>query len=500
MYFREGNRTCNRCFFTLLTLLTANVCLANDALIPSQRIEAPQPVRRVHYLNPDFAHPASVHPISPVETAPVPVTPVPIPIRVAAVQSEAVSRQVPPSFTLDTGSDSPTAWTLDDAISATLMSDPALHIGREEINLAKAEWIARSLIPNPSLGIAGDAIPFRRRDAHMESEFTVHVEVPLDWFLFAKRAAEMNSARWDVRQSQAEYADLVRQRIAETATAFYDVLETKALLSLAGQNMEILASVEAVTQRAVAAGGVPSVELDRIRLELFRNRQELLEIESQLNIAKAKLWAQFGRTRRDPAFDIRGSLDAPLTVQPYPIEEAFDLAQKNRPDIRALRIQVNKAQANREVERRNAYPEVSFSGGYIREHLDTGSEPGWGIGLTVAIPLFDRNQGGRARAQAVLRQSHYELHSGIVELRAEVEEADQLFRTAYLIAATFAHEEVLLASRVRNSTIQSYEAGGSPLIDVLDAERTYRETYRTYISSRADYWRAKYVYNSVIGQ
>jgi cobalt-zinc-cadmium efflux system outer membrane protein len=54
--------------------------------------------------------------------------------------------------------------------------------------------------------------------------------------------------------------------------------------------------------------------------------------------------------------------------------------------------------------------------------------------------------------------------------------------------------------RVRNSVIQSYEVGGSPLIDVLDAERAYRETYRAYISSRADYWRAMYIYNSAIGQ
>ena len=42
--------------------------------------------------------------------------------------------------------------------------------------------------------------------------------------------------------------------------------------------------------------------------------------------------------------------------------------------------------------------------------------------------------------------------------------------------------------------------GGRPLIDVLDAQRSYRDTYRLYISSRADYWRALCKYNSVIGK
>jgi len=496
MYFKEGNRL----FFAILTLLTANVCVANDALLPSRRVDAPQPVRRVHYLNPDSANPQ---------------TPVPIPVRVATPQSEPIPSLEQPNIErpnaeqqveqsreirIDTGPDLPTAWTLDQAIAATLTSDPVLRIGQAEISQARAELLGKSLLPNPAIGIAGDSIPFNRRGSAMEPEFTVQAEMPLDWFLFAKRAAEMNSARWGVQQTQAEYADLVRQRVMETAIAFYDLLEAKASLSIARQDIEILTNVETVTQRAVEAGGVPSLELDRIRLELFRHRQELLEMEAEVNIAKAVLWAQFGRLDRDPNFDIRGSLDAPLTAKPYPIEEAFDWAQRNRPDIRALRIQVNKAQSERVVEKRNAYPEVSLSGGYIREYLDVGREPGWGMGISVTVPLFDRNQGGRARAQAALRRSHYELQAGIVELRAEVEEADQLFRAAYLKATTFAEEEVRLAIRVRNSIMRSYEVGGSPLIDVLDAERTYRETYQMYISSRADYWRAKYVYNSVIGQ
>jgi cobalt-zinc-cadmium efflux system outer membrane protein len=186
------------------------------------------------------------------------------------------------------------------------------------------------------------------------------------------------------------------------------------------------------------------------------------------------------------------------------------MAQQNRPDIRALRFQVSKAKADRVVEKRNAYPEVSMLLGHISEFHrgDGGMEHpngtektrGWGIGLTLTVPLFDRNQGNRARAQAALSRSSQELRLGMIDLRAEVEEADQLFRTAYRKASSLAQEELRLAMRVRDSIIQSYEIGGRPLIEVLDAERTVRETYQLYISSRADYWRAMYIYNSVIGR
>jgi cobalt-zinc-cadmium efflux system outer membrane protein len=309
----------------------------------------------------------------------------------------------------------------------------------------------------------------------------------------------MNSARWEVRQTQAEYADVIRQRITETAMVFYDVLEAKALLTVALQDMEILMAVESAIQRAVEAGGTPRLELDRIRLDLYKSRQELLEAESELVIAKAKLWAQFGRTDRDSMFDIRGDLDAPLTAKPYSLEEAFHLAEQNRPDIKALRIQVSKARAGTLVEKRNAYPEVSMNFGHLKEYEEAGFYRGWGIGVTATIPVFDRNQGNRMKARTEVTKSTHELRAGIIELRAEVEEADQLFRTAYQKASALADEEVRLAVKVRDSMVDAYKVGGRALIDVLDAERSYRETYRLYISSRADYWRAMYLYNSVIG-
>ena len=64
---------------------------------------------------------------------------------------------------------------------------------------------------------------------------------------------------------------------------------------------------------------------------------------------------------------------------------------------------------------------------------------------------------------------------------------------------TIADEEVRLTTEVRDIMLEGFRAGGCPLIDVLDAERSYRETMRLFVTSRADYWRAMYIYNSVVG-
>ena len=400
--------------------------------------------------------------------------------------------------------DSPMAWTLDQVIAATLTSDPKLRIGKEDIRQAKAEFVTSSLLPNPEFTVEGGTLPFRGKVGEEPEPLEVNlaVEFPIDWFLFAKRKAEMKSAKWEIHQAQAEYADLIRERITETATLFYDVLEAKALLVVAQEDVEILTRLEKIAKEGVTAGGTPAVEWKRTTLELLQSRQELLEAEKALDVLKAQLRAQFGCRDYDPTFDITGDLDARGHLNPMPLDEAFEMAKQNRPDIRALRMQVSKSRADVLAENRNAYPEVTAFAGYTRFPEGSTRDDNyhaWGIGVTVTVPVFDRNQGNRIKARSALAQSNHQLQSGIVDLRAEIVEADRNFRTAHQQAHTIADEEVRLTTEVRDIMLEGFRAGGCPLIDVLDAERSYRETMRLFVTSRADYWRAMYIYNSVVG-
>lgn len=118
----------------------------------------------------------------------------------------------------------------------------------------------------------------------------------------------------------------------------------------------------------------------------------------------------------------------------------------------------------------------------------------------MTLPISDRNQGNRGRDASVAAQQMWELQAGLVDLRAEVVEADQELRTALANAQAVADEQLRLAEDVRDSLSRAYEAGGRPLIDVLDAQRNFRETYRLFIESRANLGRAAARYNAVLGK
>jgi cobalt-zinc-cadmium efflux system outer membrane protein len=268
--------------------------------------------------------------------------------------------------------------------------------------------------------------------------------------------------------------------------------------------VENLERVEASTARAVGAGGRAQVELNRVRLALLQSRQTLREAELTVATAKAKLRAVMGRPDADPAFDVAGSLDAPLTVEGPPAEDAYNLAVQNRPDLRSLRWKLSQANANITVEERKKFPAVTPQFGYTRQYQEKAigfpDASSWGATLTVDLPFFDRNQGNRQKARSVAAQRVAELRSGEVDLRAEIETVVQELRTARAKTEAAGGTQLKLAADVRDSITKAYQEGGRPLLDVLDAQRNYRDTYRTYISSRANYWRAVYKFYSAVGQ
>jgi cobalt-zinc-cadmium efflux system outer membrane protein len=398
----------------------------------------------------------------------------------------------------------PGGLTLEEAVRLSL-GGPKILAGREGVNQVRAEARSAALLPNPSLTVEAGLLPLSRRYTVEApggpTELGAGLSYPIDWLVFRKRAAAMASADAAVGVAEAEQADLVRRRTAETAQAFYGVLEAEGLLAVARQSAWALEQAEAAIRKAAGLGGRPQVDLSRVRLELQSARREERSARSAMVAAKAALRALLGAAPAARDLEVAGTLDVPLTVRPLPVEAAFAVAVENRPDILALRRKGAKARRDVALELRNALPETKLGFGVTRQFQRAIGAPdvtAWGASLEVTLPLFNRNQGGRAKAAAAAAQSGHELAAALAELRADVEQAVQALDTALENAKGIAEADLGLAVQVRDSFRKAYAAGGRSLLEMLDAQRSYRETSRAYITSRADYCRSLVRYHAVL--
>jgi cobalt-zinc-cadmium efflux system outer membrane protein len=142
--------------------------------------------------------------------------------------------------------------------------------------------------------------------------------------------------------------------------------------------------------------------------------------------------------------------------------------------------------------------------GYTRQYqLHTIGFPdadSWSAALAMPLPIWDRNQGNRMAAQSVVTQSQFELEAGELELWSEIESILAELSAARDNATAVSEQELQLADQVLKSITESYSIGGRTLLDLLDAQRNYRETHRAFTTTRANYWRARVRYQSSIAQ
>ena len=397
--------------------------------------------------------------------------------------------------------------TLEYAIKKTLENDPQIQSNIENIKQAEADLISAGLLPNPTLSSSVSLMP-------LNQPFTVNrqggppqtdiaVSFPLDWFLFGKRTTQIISAQKNVDVITAGYADFIRQRIATVVATFYDVLEAAAILELAKEDLLNLSDVETITSNRVKLGGVGTVELDKVQLLILNSHREVRVRELALQTAYSRLRTFLG-SNDIKLIQVTGDLTikSPL-LQPISIERAIALAQENRPDLLALQRQVDQMESVVAAEKAKAYPQVTSHLGYTRQFQEKAigfpDANAWGGGLDISIPLFDRNQGNIAKSQSAKAQSELDLKAKQVALSDEINQAVLTYQNAFQILTNDDPGQLEAARNVRNKIRSAYELGGKTLMEVLDAQRMYRETYRLHITARSSYWHALYALNAAVG-
>jgi cobalt-zinc-cadmium efflux system outer membrane protein len=397
--------------------------------------------------------------------------------------------------------------TLAAAIDEGLAFDPRVAADAEGLRQAAADVRTASLPPNPLLSVSGTLIPFgsaftaERQGGPTQLDF--ELSYPLDWILFGKRGAAVGSAESGLEQARAAHNDFVRQRRSEIAAAFIDVLEARDLVELARQETSDLDRIRTIAQDRVAAGGAAAVEVDRTAVAALEARRELRRREAAVRLARATLAASLGRTGADAEFDVEGDLEAG-TPPPLPdLATLVSAAEQARPDILARRRAVARASAELRLARRGAWPELTSRAGYSHQYQESLGFPdasSWGLGLDLTIPLFDRNQGGIARAASAESQRQLELRAALLALRPEIEQAASEYSVAREAALAEDRAQLEAAQRVRERVQKAYEIGGRPLLEVLDAQRVYREATRQSTSGRAALLRALHRLNAAVGR
>jgi cobalt-zinc-cadmium efflux system outer membrane protein len=205
----------------------------------------------------------------------------------------------------------------------------------------------------------------------------------------------------------------------------------------------------------------------------------------ELAAARVTLAEQWGSATADFT-RVRGQLDQ--LAAPPPLAPLLERAARN-PDLARWTTEVASRQASVDLERAQAVPNIAVGAG--PRYLSDTDEFALVFEFWVPLPLFDRNQGGIAAAEAAVAQAGAAQRAADTSVRAALARAHEALGAAYDRAVALRDHLLPAASKVHAGVAEAYKQGALRSLDILDAQRTEFELRDEYLVALAAYHQAR---------
>lgn len=382
--------------------------------------------------------------------------------------------------------------TLEQAVSFALLNSPDLSAFSMEMRIKDAMALQSGFLPNPELLV--DVEDFKAGAPSGADVTETTVAIGQLWETAGKRSKrkrvailERDLAEWDYTSKKLDVMTAVKK-------AFIDVLAAQRRLAFEKESYQLAREVYSTVSQRVEAGKVSPVDEIKSSVVLSNSHLKLQRGERTLTDAKKQLAATWGGDL--PGFEsVAGNFA--IVTQPPP-EEKIVKEIVNNPDIARRKAEIEKKQAELALAKSQRISNVTVSGG-IRHYNETNNDA-FVFGLSVPIPVFNRNQGGIAAAGYSILKIRNELRSLELRMKAKLSAVYLELSSAYTESVALERNIVPAAEKAFRATQEGYRQGKFGYLETLDAQRTFFETKARQIEAFAVYHKALADTNRLIGK
>jgi cobalt-zinc-cadmium efflux system outer membrane protein len=363
--------------------------------------------------------------------------------------------------------------TLADVLARVRDRSPSIEAARARHRASVQARSVQPLLPNPSIELRGENFGPSGASSLNRDVFAT-VSQPIE--LGGKRRARLAEADAIVQMSDAEVAAAEWSIAFDLAQMYVDAVRAREALAALGAQRDSMAELVRIVEARVDEGVAAESELHKFQTEQTRLASEMTRTSVALRSMLVRLSALLGE---EVTADQLAVPDVPASVLSA---RPGDDTVASRPDVQTALTRVRRAEAAAAVERSLGIPDVAVTAGYKRtDGFDTAV-----AGVTMAVPLFNRNRVAVAHATGELAAAGLELEQtrrqALADARARWDAAVELRAHADRV-----NRELLEPARiVRDAARAAFIEGRGDVLQLVDAERVYGEAVREALELQLD--------------
>lgn len=355
--------------------------------------------------------------------------------------------------------------TEEELLGRWLSSSREIEAWRASVGAVRFDEVTARLLPNPEIGV--DVVKLldgRAPDGKFGIDAAIMVPLPV----FGQIGARKTVAKRNLDAAEVQLLVQMWDRAGALAALMVERAFENERLSFAERSLTELERMERVVQKRTAAGA--NGPYDLLRVQIARGQRTARRDSARIarDQAEAKLLA----TLADPQLGSAKVTREGLRAFAGPEDEAalIRLALGRRPDLMYLRRSADASRASADAAKKEARPIPRFNASpyYV------GGPYGFQLtlGLTVPVPLFDRNQGLIGRANEEARGNDLTAEVLTERIRAEVRGAFRARQAAATALASYRKDTMSTAEQLLSRAEVTYEAGAFTIAELFDAYET----------------------------
>jgi cobalt-zinc-cadmium efflux system outer membrane protein len=180
------------------------------------------------------------------------------------------------------------------------------------------------------------------------------------------------------------------------------------------------------------------------------------------------------------------------------------IALESRPDVQSTRLGLQRARADVRLARANRFSDiyVLYQPYTFQNNAPYGlkSAYSWALGVTVPLPIYNRNQGGIARSELNVSQTQIELADLERQVKIDVEKALTEYTVTRREVEELRQDVVPAARQVRDNAYRLYTAGETSVVDYLTAQREFNDIAKQYLDTAVRHRQSMLALNTAVAR
>jgi cobalt-zinc-cadmium efflux system outer membrane protein len=393
-------------------------------------------------------------------------------------------------------------WTWDQVKDRFETNNPTLLAGFLNIDELKADEITAHLRPNPDFTFSADGTQIAPSHGVWQPFAGTFISPGVS-YLFErrnKRGLRYEAAKQGTAIGAAQQSDSERTLIFNLRSAFVGVLQAKAVLHLAQDNLGYYDGVLKISRDRYEAGDIAQIDLDRLELQRLQYESDVQTALVNLRTTKINLLAMLNDRRPVESYDVDGPFDFAENL--LALDDYRKQALDTRPDLRAAVLSLQQAETNYKLAEANGSTDPTISLWYTHNGSFNNPDALNTLGASVSIPLriFDTNQGEKLRTKIDIKRNEKLREAAETQVYSDVDSAYAVLNSNITLLKPYKSHYLEQAVRVRDTILFSYQHGGASLLDFLNAESDYRTVQLSYVNLVGAYLTAAAQMNMSVGR